>query len=156
MAGINRRYTVRRSEADVRRLLLDERFLEAFVDMQHGTDKEITVDHAERSTSKWTNNLEGELPSLVLRFVGRRAHLVLTLDLANAELGMEAKAKRRGDLKAEFKMIGEGPDQCVLTVDGTVYVSGAFGGLAESIVRDEVIVPVFEEDLVPLLESWQD
>lgn len=157
MAGVDRRFAVRRAEHDVRRLLVDEGFLHAFVDLQHPVAKQISADpSAQSSTCRWTSSLDGEIPGLVQRFVGDHVNIVLVMDLKNGTLRMNAEAKRRGDLTAQLRITGDGDQQSALSIDGEVRVSGFGGGLAESTVRDEVIVPVFQEDLVPLLEKWHN
>lgn len=55
-----------------------------------------------------------------------------------------------------FGVIADGEGRCHLSIDGDLRVSGPFGGFVETTVRDEVVVPVLEEDLVPLLERWPD
>lgn len=170
MTGVAFSYGVACGPDRVRELMLDEAFLHAFVAKQHATEKKITVDRdREVSTLSWSIRLDGELPGIVTRFVGHTADLHLAFDLCNSKLEMTAKAKRLGTLTCDFTVegaedgvtsgvagvggvnLGSGS---VLHIEGRVSVSGPFGGMAETTVRDQVIEPVFREDLVPLLSEW--
>lgn len=170
MTSVSFAYEVKCGPQRVRQLLLDEAFLHAFVDEQHAIQKTVTVDHdRQASTLSWSIRLDGELPGIVTMFVGRTADLHLVFDLGAGKLEMIAKAKRKGTLKCDLRIepndgptsVGGGdsepsasPGGGVLRIDGRLSVSGAFGGQAESTVRDQVIKPVFREDLVRMLNEW--
>jgi len=64
------------------------------------------------------------------------------------------EAKRTGILACDFRIDSDGAVGTTLWVDGRLSVSGAFGGMAETTVRDQVIEPVFRDDLVRLLNVW--
>lgn len=154
MTNVEFLYRTGCSPERAKELLLDEAFLHAFVDEQHPVQKTITVDRgAQESTMAWTIRLDGDLPALVTRFVGRTAELHLVIDLRAATLHMSAKAKRTGTMTCELRIDGDGAAGSVLNVKGELCVSGAFGGMAETTVRDQIITPVFREDLVRLLDE---
>ncbi len=155
MASVSLAYPVECSRERVKELLLDEAFLDAFVKEQHPTQKMITIDRAgEKSVMSWTIYLEGDLPSLVTRFVGRSADLHLIFDLRESKMDMTATAKRRGTLTCAFSIDVDESSRSTLRFEGHVSVSGPFGGLAENTVRDQIIAPVLREDLVRLLQDW--
>ena len=139
----------------VRELLLTESFLDAFVAEQHPVQHAVRVDSPrQRSECDWTIDLEGDLPSLVARFVGRRADIRLVFDLRDHRILLDAKAKRDGHLSCSMHVVPAGAGRAEIVIDGSLHVSGAFGGMAEGTVKDQVIVPVLKEDLVRLLEQW--
>lgn len=155
MASIDRSFPVRRPVADVRRLLLDESFLHAFVDSMEPIDKSVRVDRpAETAICEWDNALEGQVPGAVLKLTGKRVRISLTMNLAGQALTMTADGKLRGMMQAAFRIVDGEVDGSLLHVDGRVRFSGMLGSLLESTARDEVIVPVLEEDLVSQLEQW--
>lgn len=139
----------------VRQLLLDEAFLAAFVDEQEPVHRSIAVDRGvSQSDLKWTISLDGDLPELVTTFVGRRADLQLVFDLRVDQVRMTARAKRTGTLQCAFRIVPVGAAASMFHLDGEVKVGGMLGGLAEGTLRDQVIEPVFREDLVRLLQQW--
>ena len=172
MTGVTFAYEVDCTPARVAELLLNEAFLLAFADKQHATEKTVSVDRdRQASTLSWTIRLDGDLPGLVTRFVGRTARLHLVFNLGDSKLDMTAKANRSGTLACDFRVEAgptspaeaaddaadrrpDGPRGSVMHLDGRLSVSGFLGSLAETTVRDEVIKPVFGKDLVPLLEEW--
>ena len=172
MTGVTFAYEVDCTPDRVKELLLNEAFLLAFADKQHATETTVSVDRdRQASTLSWTIRLDGDLPGLVTRFVGRTARLRLVFNVGDSKLDMTAKANRSGTLACDFRVEAagpttadsaddvadhgtDGPQGSVLHLDGRLSVSGFLGSLAETTVRDEVIKPVFEEDLVPLLKEW--
>jgi hypothetical protein len=172
MTGVTFAYEVDCTPERVKELLLNEAFLLAFADKQRATETTVSVDRdRQASTLSWTIRLDGDLPGIVTRFVGRTARLHLVFNLGDSKLDMTAKANRRGTLACDFRVEAPGPTTAdstadsadrgtdrqqgsVLHLDGRLSVSGFLGSLAETTVRDEVIKPVFEKDLVPLLKEW--
>ncbi len=138
----------------VEQQLLDETFLQAFVATQHPVEQHVHVDPSTRlSESQWTVDMQGELPAVVARFVGRRARINLVFALAASEVRMRAEANRDGRMTCSLELTGDGSGGTTMTLDGSLSVSGAFGGMAEGMVRDQVVVPVLRDDLGPLLEE---
>ncbi len=142
MTSVALEYQVNCPPERVKALMLDETFLHAFLDEQHPTTKTLVIDR-DRQTSalSWTIRLDGDLPPLITRFVGRTADLRLAFDLRDSRVDMTAKAKRTGTLACDFRIDSDGVAGTALRVDGRLSVSGAFGGMAETTVRDQVIEP---------------
>lgn len=155
MTGVQLVLTSCCSPERVQTLLLTEPFLSAFISEQHPNRQRIDVDMERRtSRSAWSIDLQGELPSVVTRFVGRSADIELTFNLLAMRLALRAEAKREGLLNASLALASSEAGGCTLSLEGSLTVSGAFGGLAETTVRDQIIVPVLEEDLIRLLDEW--
>lgn len=95
MTSLALEYQVNRPPERVKALMLDETFvraagvlrwlLHAFMDEQHPTTKTLVIDQ-DRQTSalSWTIRLDGDLPPLITRFVGRTADLRLAFDLRDS------------------------------------------------------------------------
>lgn len=146
---------VNRSVAEVHAMLLDETFLAAFVEEQHPSSKSIRVDSSvERSELRWRVDLEGDLPLLVTRFVGKTAEISLTFDLRAERLRMSAHARREGFADASLLIRSSGDSATTIRIDGKVTVSGPLSSVAEVPARDHIIMPVLGEDLVPMLQRW--
>jgi hypothetical protein len=141
----------------IRGLLLDERFLEAFVKRQHPNEHSIEVDRDARvATIRWRNEFGHDVPGLVQSLVGHKVAIELRINANEpGRLDLDATAKRNGQLRAVLDIAEEDPGSAV-TISGSVTVSGFMGGLAAGQASGQVIEPIMNEDLFPLLDEWCD
>jgi hypothetical protein len=85
--------------------------------------------------------------------VGRKIAFELLMDLDAGDLRLAATAaKIRGRLDAEFTITPDG-ETAIVVLGGERTGVGTARGALEGTVRDKVILPVFIENLVPLLEK---
>lgn len=144
----------------IREILLDRGFLEAFVQLQHpaGTP-EITIDHEGRSShARWTLSLRDveDLHPLVRQLVGNSLEIDLRINVAPGAIDIDAAGRRTATLRSSLGLApreGGGTD---LTVQGDVTVNVPFSSRAERMARDQVLKPILENDLFPLIRKWKD
>jgi len=150
--------TIERPLDVLQRLLLDPQMLEAFIDQQHPTVKRVDVDRrARRSTLVWTTTLDGQVPGIVSRFVGRSFDITASLSAETGPLSIDIRGKHDGNLRGSLELDMVDANTTRITVRGDITISVGIGsGTAEKLARDQVLEPIFVEDLFPLLREWPD
>lgn len=140
----------------VRELLLDARFLDAFVEGQLPTERHVEVKADEgQSAAKWTVKLPADVPGLVRRFVGEKFVLDLRIDVgAKSRLHLDAAGKKIGTMGASLDLEPHGPGTNVKLHGEVKVAAGLLSGQAENLARDQVLKPVIREDLLGLLQTW--
>jgi len=152
---------VQRAPEEVRELLLNVEFLEAFVEKQHATTRTVDVERdAGVSTAVWTVQLPEDVPGMVKQLVGRELAMTLRITLGKEtldqgkSLDLDAVGKKTGKMRSRLSLDPEG-DGTRVRVAGTVDVAaGLFSGPASDLARDQVVTPVLREDLFRLLQEW--
>ena len=155
MAAIDLAASVSARPERVRALLLDRDFLRAFVDEQEPTSCEVSVDEAAQcSRARWTVRLPNDVPGLVKKIVGEALAVDLMIDLLEGRVDVDASAKKEAKMRSTLTLTETGGSTHV-AIKGTVDVfAGLLSGQAASLARDQVIEPVFREDLFRLLNEW--
>lgn len=154
MAEINLTGQVQCSPERVRALLLHEGFLSEFVRKQDPIEQRVVVDeHSRSATLTWVNDFRAE--PLLKRAVGSKADFEMRVSVSDeVRLDLDARARSHGMLRSTM-IIESGGRGSVITVVGTVTVSGVLGSMFAGQARDLVVKPTLEEELFPLLDQWR-
>lgn len=157
MTGFHAETVVERSPADVAALLLDEDFLGAFADRQHPDERSVAV-HPDRRSAEvgWKVDLQGELPAMVTRLVGRHLEIAIRFVVGEpGRLDVDAYGKYRGEFRGTLALAEE-PHSTRVSVDGDLDVQvRVVGAEAERLVRDHVLGPILRDQLFVMLRDWQ-
>ena len=148
----------------IRKLLLNEDFLRAFVEDQHPVDNVIIVEIRESSsTTDWGVPTE-DIPDIFRGLVGKTVPISLTITPPgitpenDGSMHLDLKGKVSGELRASLDLqpAPEDPVRTIMTVRGPlrIHISVPFlSGTASKMARDHLIIPVLDE-LAVLLEEW--
>lgn len=150
---------IHRPLTTVQKLLLHRPLLQAFIDKQHPSTKTISVDESTGQVDlAWTTILAGELPGLVVKLVGHQIDVSGGFTVGGAQrLTLDIHAKRDGELRGTLSLSERDPSSTLVDVQGDITVRiGLGGGQLAGYARDRVLIPIFDEDLFPLLRDWPE
>jgi len=105
----------------------------------------------------WTITLDGQVPGISLEARGKQIRRNRFNERRTGPLSIHVRGKHDGRLRGSLELAAASAATTRVRVRGDITVSvGIGGGTAAKLGRDQVLKPIFVEDMCPLLRDWPD